>query len=461
MEQVSSALRQQQMPRSSTRALVLIVDDEDSISSTLADVFRDEGYEVALAHTGPEALEMATILQPELMFLDIWMPGWDGIETMERVRAVSPLTEYVVMSGHATISNALEATRRGAFDFIEKPLDLESLLLSAARALERRQLRIEPETRETRTTNDGTSSPTAVSRLPLLRHAGAFSNRFAGENVGQRTIRRSVILYGQCLHSGQKSGLILEPLPPNSGIHFARIGDSKSVPAYVDYVESTAYATKLAHGAVSVSTIEHLLAALHTYRISNLLVKCNAEVPIFDGSSLEFCRIFEDAGIEEQPGDWHELKIDRTYRFSGNSARGEEITLEPHDGFEIEYILDYPKPIGRQTIVYRHRDVESFKSEIAPARTFGFLKDIGQLQKAGLAAGGRLDNFILIGDDGIVNTELRFPDEPVRHKVLDAIGDLFLIGRPLRGKVRAVMTGHSDNVRVLAELKKALVADES
>jgi len=126
----------------------------------------------------------------------------------------------------------------------------------------------------------------------------------------------------------------------------------------------------------------------------------------------------------------------------------------------VAYELNYPPPIGRQFFEITLDSVEQFKQEIAPARTFGFLKDVERLQRAGLAAGGRLDNFILIGADNIVNTELRFPEELARHKILDIVGDLYLFGRPLRGRVRARMSGHSDNVRILERLRELVLASK-
>src|SRR5690606_18217706 len=130
----------------------------------------------------------------------------------------------------------------------------------------------------------------------VIAHPGMFSSAFAGKNRGQRTLKESTILYGQCLHSGQKSGLVLEPLPQNSGIHFGKIGDSKTVPAFVDFVQSTGFATTVRSGDVSAATIEHLMSALHAYGITNLLIKCNGEIPIFDGSARDFCSIIEKIG---------------------------------------------------------------------------------------------------------------------------------------------------------------------
>jgi UDP-3-O-acyl N-acetylglucosamine deacetylase len=416
---------------SDTTQRVLIIDDEAPIRATLSGVLRDEGFAVEVAENGEAGLSILRRGERfSAVLLDIWMPGLDGIQTLEEIKKLSPNLPVIIISGHATIQNALEATRKGAFDFIEKPFRIESILLSLERALGR---------------------GTRVEEGAPYDHPGILSKNFAGKNVGQRTLKKGALLYGHCLHSGQKSGLILEPLPQNSGIHFAPIGDARSVPAHVNFVQSTGFATTLRNGSSSAATIEHLMSALHSYGISNLLVKCNAEVPIFDGSALEFCRVIEEVGIEEQGGEWYELAPDREFTYTAKTSTSgkETITISPSDKLTIRYELRYPEPVGEQVYEFTFNGVESFKREIAPARTFGFMKDVEKLQKAGLAAGGRLDNFVLIGENGAVNTELRFPEELARHKVLDAIGDLFLIGRPLRARVNCVMTGHSDNVDVL------------
>lgn len=450
---------QNQAVVSSEAPLIMIVDDEVSICDTLANVLQDESFATIVAHDGPAALETISRSHPAVVFLDIWMPGWDGLETLEKIKQVAPTTEVIVISGHANIANALEAKRRGAFDFIEKPLDLESIILLTNRALEQRERVLAAEATETRVMKVITGERSAAVSLT---HKGVTSTGLTGRNLGQRTLKRSAILYGQGLHSGQKSGLVLEPLPLNSGIHFGQIGTPTTVPAFIDFVESTNLATTIRRNGWGASTIEHLMSALHAYRISNLLIKCNREVPILDGSALQFCKLIEEVGIEEQGGEWFELAVDRRYEMRGEpkpQESTEEMWVEPADDFIVTYELNYPEPVGQQRFTYRLSDIETYKSEIAPARTFGFMKDIERLQKAGLAAGGRLDNFILIGHDKIVNTELRFPDELVRHKILDVIGDLFLLGRPIRGHVTARMTGHSDNIQLLSTLRSGALAE--
>ncbi len=271
-------------------------------------------------------------------------------------------------------------------------------------------------------------------------------------NVGrQRTLRRSVVLCGQGLHSGLKTGLILSPMPPNSGIHFGNISTGETVPAHLDYVEKAEYATSLRRNKATARTIEHIMAALHIYRISNLLVKIADEVPIMDGSASDFCQLIEDGGIEEQDEPLAELTVTEPIEYADDEGRS--IRIEPSDKLTIEYTLEYPPPVGHQYFKYTFEGPEHFRQTIATARTFGFLKDIEKLEKMGLAGGGRLDNVILIDDEKVINTELRFPDEFVRHKILDIIGDLYLMGRPIRGHVTAVRTGHKDTIALLHRLR--------
>ena len=429
------------------RPLILVVDDEDAICSSLEGVLKDENFNTKRALSGEEALEIVKTYRPELVFLDMWMPGWDGIETLERIKQAVPKTQVVMISGHATIANAMEALKRGAMDFVEKPFDINSVVRLVNLALERKEQTDSP---DIKISND----------RYLSKHLGFSSTGWKGPNYGQRTIKESLVIYGQGLHSGIKSGLILEPLPKDSGIHFAEIGGSEPAPVFVDFVGSTDFATTVRKGNTSISTIEHLMSALHAYKISNLLIKCNGEIPVIDGSALRFCELIESVGLEEQGGDWYAIQVQEEISFckpgkvnQDGKLLIEQITVAPSDVLEIEYILDYPKPVGRQVAKFILSDAETYKKEIAPARTFGFIKDIERLQKAGLAAGGRLDNFILIGPEGVVNTQTRFENELSRHKILDLIGDIFLLGRPVLAKITAHMTGHSDNIAIARKIK--------
>jgi UDP-3-O-[3-hydroxymyristoyl] N-acetylglucosamine deacetylase len=425
---------------SSLEPHVLVVDDEPSIGRALQQVLEDEGIFTAIVTTGEEALKYIEKQQPSLVLLDIWLPGTDGLEVLKHIKESYPSVVVVMMSGHAMISTAVQATRLGALDFIEKPLDLSSTI-----ALVRRALCIEDsENEDEETTETRKVDPVLASNHDLVH----------GLSEAIQHVKPYVeFVYGQGLHSGKKSGLVLEPLPPNSGIHFTGVINNIAVPAHIDFIHSTGFATTLKRGETQISTIEHLMSALHAYGITNLLVKCNEEVPVMDGSSREFCSLIEQTVVEDQPAEYSPLVPARKVKVGD----GEEwISIEPAETFSIHYTLIYPEPVGRQEFFFELGDPEVYKREIAPARTFGFVKDIGALQRKGLALGGRFDNFVLIGDDGPINDTLRFKDEFVRHKILDAIGDLYLLGLPPLGKVEAVMTGHSDNVELLRKLRVSL-----
>ena len=274
------------------------------------------------------------------------------------------------------------------------------------------------------------------------------------QRILQKTLKRSVVLAGQGLHSGIKTGLILSPLPPNSGILFGNINTGEVVPAHVDYVDSTDYSTCLRKGTTSAKTTEHFLAVLHSYRIHNLLVKMNDELPIMDGSALDFCAMVEDAGIEEQDAFLEEIVIDKKYVIGEEGPNTKFIRIEPADCFQVHYVLQYPEPIGRQEVEFVLKDEKTFKDQIAAARTFGFVRDIEKLERMGLASGGRLNNVILLDDEKVVNTTLRYPDEFARHKILDILGDFYLLGKPIRGRITAQMTGHTENFALMKLIRE-------
>lgn len=418
---------------------ILVVDDEPAVRESVREVLSDEGYRVLDTGDCGAVMQMIDRDKPGLVLLDIWMAQTDGIELLKEIKHKTPELHVVMISGHGNIHTAVTATKHGAFDFIEKPLSIDGLLLTVRRAL--------GETASDEA-GDATQSSAKTRKRSKANEARATSV------LKQQTLKKSVVTSGQGLHFGVKTGMVLHPLPPNSGIVFTGLSADETVRAHLDNVVSTGFATSLRNGGFSVATVEHFLAALQGHGITNLLVKVQSEVPILDGSAIEFCRLIEEAGIEEQAEECREVIIDRRYRIEAKG--GESIAIEPAEDFSVRYLLKYPKPVGEQEYYYRHRGAASFKEEIAPARTFGFLKDIAMLQNMGLANGGRLSNFILIDDEKIVNTQLRFPDELARHKILDILGDFFLLGRPIRGAITARMTGHSDNIALLREVKKAM-----
>jgi UDP-3-O-acyl N-acetylglucosamine deacetylase len=416
---------------------ILVVDDEAKIRSTLCGVLTDEGFHVVEAENGRTALELLGEASPQLAIVDIWMPEMDGIELVRRMRATAPTVPIIVISGHGTIETAVRVIRLGAFDFLEKPFELDALLKVVGRAL-----------------GNGAQEPGDAVASPVT--AGPRSDTARPRVLAQRTNARSMVANGRGLHSGVSTGLILQPLPPGSGIVFGSISTGETVPALVDYVDSTGYATSLVRGAMVAKTVEHLMATLHAFGITNLLVKMHEEVPIMDGSAAEFCALIEEAGVVDQPGAVEEIVVEETLQVGSDDVSQKGMTLEPSDIFEVHYTLEYPDPVGRQVYDFRLTDTAAFVREIAPARTFGFVKEIEVLEQMGLANGGRLNNFILVGDEGIVNAPLRFPDEFVRHKILDICGDFYLLGRPIRGRIVARKTGHSDNVAMLAQLRERL-----
>ncbi len=717
---------------------VLIVDDEKNIVSSLKDILNDEGYEVSVAGDGLGALKMIQADPPDLVLLDIWLPGMDGIEVLKTVKTYHPEIEVLIMSGHGTIDTAVQATKLGAFDFIEKPFSLDQLTESVENVFKHKKnhqrtlevnllnqkdlplcfemmveikiatqqasendepilllgekgtgkefiahcihrqsrqsghpfIKLNCEVRQSLDIQSHLFSPTkkkpgrskkttktllenqgpvvylsnveslskdlqeklaqglkgesecgfiparlmisSSKNLKMLAAGGQFSsdlldcfkttileipplrnysekipiivkdyfeecaengdfqvpvidkdalaalcrhdwpenvkelrsvldkilitgstckkismqelppeiqNSIGAINPGdsghsdtfqeaelswekgfiihhlrkngwdmkktcealktdkklfqeklkrhairlpkpngkepsqplllQRTLKRSVVLCGSGLHSGIKTGLILQPLPPGSGIIFGDISTGKTIPAQLENVQSTDYSTCLKKGLASVATIEHIMAVLHMYRITNLLIKVGDEAPVMDGSAKDFCALIEDGEFEEQDGLYDEIVIDKTYTFGSEDEGGPVISIEPAETFTVSYHMNYPEPIGTQDYTFVFKGESSFKNEIAPARTFGFMEDVAQLTKMGFACGGKLDNFILLGDKKVLNTKLRFEDEFARHKILDILGDFYLLGKPIRGHIKAHLTGHTQNIGLL------------
>jgi len=422
----------------------LIVDDEDKVRESVREVLGDEGYRVVDTGDATRVLELIEQEKPGLVLLDIWMPQMDGIGLLKQIKRQVPDLNVVMISGHGNIHTAVTATKFGAFDFIEKPLSLDALLLTVQRALGD----LSSGRAKENNGNGARKFPTKKRSAISGRHGNP------GPSIKQRTLKKSIVTSGQGLHSGMKTGLILHPLPPHSGILFTGLSGDVQVPAHLDHVGSTGYATSLRAKGFAVGTVEHLLAVLHSYGITNLLVKVQGEIPILDGSAIEFCNLIDEAGVREESEEGSEIVVDRQYRIG--TQGGESISIEPADVFSVHYVLDYPKPVGIQDYIYTHKGSAGFKEEIAPARTFGFLRDIEQLQQAGLVNGGKLNNCILIDDEKIVNTDLRFPNELARHKILDIMGDFYLLGKPVRGAIVAHMTGHSDNIALLRELRSGM-----
>lgn len=662
---------------------ILIVDDEKNIVSSLKEILIDENYDVSVASDGLDALDMIRLDPPDLILLDIWLPGMDGIEVLKTVKTYHPSIEVLIMSGHGSIDTAVKATKLGAFDFIEKPFSMDHLTQSVHSVFKHKKTTKINKGNQLLINSDGpmgfselvevkkaikihsqTNNPILISgeigagkefiaraihressksSLPFIKldcatkrmheiqsflfsspknpkkknpegklttHASRVifldnvnsltktiqekltkalslletdeqsflpsrlyisssknlkklseSDQFnpdllkffedatikipplrknpsnipvmirdhlektaqmdgqpvpqldpaaldalchyswpqnirelhsvldrivatapSRENISlseipqgirqiktqvkegqlkklsnfpQRTLKRSVVLCGSGLHLGLKTGLILQPLPPGSGIVFGDISSGQTIPARLENIISTDYSTTLRKGRSSVATIEHIMAVLHMYRITNLLIKIGDEVPVMDGSAKDFCNLIEDGEFEDQNEVYQELVIDKKYTFESEKNGKPHISIEPCDIFKVSYHMEYPAPIGVMDHTFEYKGEESFKSEIAPARTFGFMQDVAQLTKMGFASGGKLDNFILLGDNKVINTELRFENEFPRHKILDILGDFYLLGKPIRGHIRANKSGHTENIGLLKTLSHA------
>lgn len=416
-------------------ATVLVVDDEERIRSSLRGILGDEGFRVLDTGDAPAVMELIERERPALVLLDVWMPELDGIELLRRIKTERPATRVIMISGHANIQNAVAATRLGAEDFLEKPFSVDGLLAAIGRVMAGDSGRVHAH---------GVALGAAPSAARASRGARARA---------QRTVAESLVLAGQGLHSGFKTGVILHPAPAGSGIVFSSLADQSEIPARLENVTETGYNTTLSGGGHSIRTVEHLMSALHGLGITNLLVKTDDEVPALDGSAREFCRHLRAAGIVEQDAEIEPIAVARPIQIG---AGGEFIRIEPASRLIIDYTLEYPAPIGRQRIHFELKSANAYETEIAPARTFGFVREFRKLAEMGLASGGRLDNLILVDDEKVVNTTLRFPDEFARHKALDLIGDLYLLGRPVIGHIIASKTGHSDNLALLRAIAATL-----
>ncbi len=419
---------------------ILVVDDEDRIRSSLRGILSDEGFRVLDTGRAPDVMGLIEREQPAVVLLDVWMPDIDGIELLRRIKSERPAVAVIMISGHANIQNAVAATKLGAADFIQKPFSVTGLLTAIARVLDGGNAG---------RTTESVAEPGAVngaSRGASLVHGAR----------RQRTIARSIVFGGQGLHTGLRTGVILHPAPIGFGIVFASLSDETRIPVLLENVTDTGYNTTLASGGRSVRTVEHLMSALHGFGITNLLIKTDDEVPALDGSAAEFCKQLAEAGTIEQDATVEPIRVSSTIAIGTPGPGNEFMTLEPADHLIIDYTLDYPAPIGVQKVHFEHTSSEAYVKEVAQARTFAFVDEFTKMSAMGLGRGGRLDNVILVDDQKVVNTTLRFPEEFARHKVLDLMGDLYLLGRPLEGHITASKTGHSDNLAMVKAIRASL-----
>ena len=274
----------------------------------------------------------------------------------------------------------------------------------------------------------------------------------------QRTLKSLIKASGVGLHTGQKVRMSLRPAPPDTGIVFRRVdlATPVDVPARADLVGETKLCSGLVRGEVKIYTVEHLMSALSGLGIDNAYVDLDGpELPIMDGSASPFALLLQQAGLEEQAAPKRFLRVRKLVevREGDKWAR-----LEPYQGFRLSFSIDFRHPVierSTQSVTVDFAET-SYLKEIARARTFGFMHEVENLKDSGFALGGGLENAVVLDDQGVLNAEgLRFADEFIRHKLLDAIGDLYLLGGPLLGAFAAHKSGHALNNR----LARAALAD--
>ncbi len=275
--------------------------------------------------------------------------------------------------------------------------------------------------------------------------------------IKQRTLKNTIRATGVGLHTGDKVYLTLRPAEPNTGIRFRRVDleEPITINATPENVGETTLSTTLVQDKIKISTIEHLLSAFAGLGIDNAIIDLSApEVPIMDGSAGPFVFLLQSAGVEEQDSPKQYIRIKRPIRVEEDDKWA---AFEPFNGFKVTFTIDFEHPAFKDHLKTAVMDFSSttFVKEVSRARTFGFMKDIDMLRQNNLALGGSLDNAIVVDDDKILNEDgLRYADEFVKHKILDAIGDLYLLGHSLIGEFIGYKSGHGLNNKLLRALLK-------
>jgi UDP-3-O-[3-hydroxymyristoyl] N-acetylglucosamine deacetylase len=276
----------------------------------------------------------------------------------------------------------------------------------------------------------------------------------------QTTLKEEARCVGIGLHSGRKVQLSLKPAPANRGIVFRRIdAGGLEIPATAEFLSHINHATCLARNGVRIETIEHLLAALRALSVDNVIIEVDGpEIPIMDGSSAPFIYLIHEAGIRTVAAFRSYLRLSRPVSVDDGARFA---AAYPCDRLKLSYTINFDHPLLKHQECSVEIDETSFSEEIAPARTFGFLKEVEVMRQAGLALGGSLDNAVVLGETGVLNNPLRFTDEFVRHKILDLLGDLVLLGKPLLAHVVAVRGGHALHTRLVKAILESSEAFES
>ncbi|MCG2677153.1 bifunctional UDP-3-O-[3-hydroxymyristoyl] N-acetylglucosamine deacetylase/3-hydroxyacyl-ACP dehydratase [bacterium] len=269
----------------------------------------------------------------------------------------------------------------------------------------------------------------------------------------QRTIKKEINYSGIGLHTGKRVKITFKPAPVDSGVRFVRVDleGKPQIAAEVSKVIKASRETSIGEGEVKVQSIEHILAALAGLRIDNLEIEIDSdELPAADGSTLPFVQVLKEAGVVEQEKERKYLKLKEAVSYAKENVY---LIALPNEELKVSYTIDFDHPVLRTQFASFVINEDTFTKEIAPARTFGFESEVRELKEKGLIKGGSLENAVVIGEKGILNKEpLRFSDEFVRHKILDLLGDLYLIGAPIKAHIIALKSGHEANVRLVKKI---------
>ena len=277
--------------------------------------------------------------------------------------------------------------------------------------------------------------------------------------INQRTLKNVIRATGVGLHTGEKIYLTLRPAPVDTGVIFIRVDADPvvKIPAKNAFVGATTLATTLINDGYNVSTIEHLMSAFSGLGIDNVYVEVSGpELPIMDGSAANFVFLIQSAGVTEQNALKKFIRIKKTVKIEvndGSRAFGQTAEIRPFDGFRLSHTIVYDNAVIKEQHASVDFSATTFVKEISRARTFGLMQDVEYLREKNLAQGGSMDNTIIVGDAGVLNDDgLRHADEFVRHKILDAIGDLYLIGSSLIGEFVGFKSGHAENHALIKEI---------
>lgn len=276
--------------------------------------------------------------------------------------------------------------------------------------------------------------------------------------MNQKTIRNEIRVSGIGLHSGNDSRVVIRPSGMDHGLKIISISDGKiagEFPATIGSTINGSFKTAIGIGSVTVDTIEHLMAALCACGITSADIEVHGtEIPALDGTATIWMDLIRSAGVSSLDGYIDPIIVKNVIRVGTDTAW---CSLEPCDHFELIYELGYDHPMLRHQVARLELDENSFLQEIAPARTFGFYSDLAELRQAGLANGADLSNTLVFNDDGVINPDgMRWPNEPARHKLMDAIGDLYLAGKPIIGRFRGYHSGHQMNHDLVRKLLGSL-----